>query len=95
MAKTYDIEIFAPGVDRWLEVSSVSNGVDFQARRANTRYRSAKDANKPQFVHLLNGSGTALPRLVAALIETYQQQDGSVELPEVLKPYLRGKTRFA
>jgi seryl-tRNA synthetase len=94
MAKTYDVEIYSPGVDRWLEVSSVSNGTDFQARRGNIRYRSAKDGNKPQFAHILNGSGTALPRLVAALLETYQQEDGSVELPEVLKQYLRGKTRL-
>ena len=94
MAKTYDIEIYAPGVDRWLEVSSVSNGTDFQARRGNIRYRSSADGGKPQFVHMLNGSGTALPRLLATLLETYQQEDGSVELPEVLRPYLRGKTKL-
>ena len=94
MAKTYDIEIYAPGVDRWLEVSSVSNGTDFQARRGNVRCRSSSDGGKPQFVHMLNGSGTALPRLLATLLETYQQEDGSVELPEVLRPYLRGKTKL-
>jgi len=94
MAKTYDIELHSPGVDRWLEVSSVSNGTDFQSRRGNVRYRAAKDGGKPAFAHLLNGSGTALPRLVAALLETYQQEDGSVELPEVLGPYLRGKTKL-
>jgi len=92
MAKTYDIEIYAPGVDKWLEVSSVSNGTDFQARRGNIRYRSVADNNKPQFAHLLNGSGTALPRLVATLLETYQQEDGTVKLPDVLAPYLRGKS---
>ncbi len=94
MAKTYDIEVNAPGVDRWLEVSSVSNGTDFQGRRGNIRYRPAEPGAKPQFVHLLNGSGTALPRIVAALLETYQRADGTVELPEVLGPYLRGKTRL-
>jgi seryl-tRNA synthetase len=94
MTKTYDIEIHSPGVDRWLEVSSVSNGTDFQARRGNVRYRSSADGGKPVFAHMLNGSGTALPRLVAALLETYQNEDGTVDLPDVLAPYLRGKTRL-
>jgi seryl-tRNA synthetase len=94
MAKTYDVEVYAPGVDRWLEVSSVSNGTDFQPRRGNVRYRSAALGGKPQFVHMLNGSGTALPRVLAALLETYQNADGTVDLPEVLHPYMRGKTKL-
>jgi seryl-tRNA synthetase len=85
-AKCYDIEIWAPGIGRWLEVSSCSNFEDFQARRANIRFK--KKGGKPQFVHTLNGSGTALARLVAALLETYQQQDGSVLIPEPLQPFI-------
>jgi seryl-tRNA synthetase len=80
-AKTYDIEVWAPGVGEWLEVSSVSNFRDFQARRMNIRYRPEAGA-KPEIVHTLNGSGVALARTVAALLEVYQQQDGSVRLPE-------------
>ncbi len=95
MAKTYDIEVYSPGVDRWLEVSSVSNGTDFQGRRGAIRYKSNEPGAKPQIAHLLNGSGTALPRIVAALLETYQQEDGSVVLPEVLGPYMRGKTKLS
>ncbi len=86
-AKTYDLEVWAPGVDRWLEVSSASNCVDFQARRANIRYRPEPGA-KPEFVHTLNASGVALPRTVAALLENGQQPDGSVLVPEALRPYL-------
>lgn len=86
-AKCYDLEIYAPGVDQWLEVSSCSNFEDFQARRANIRYRPEAGA-KPEFVHTLNGSGVALPRLVVALLETYQQADGSIIVPEALRPYL-------
>ena len=93
-AKCYDIEIFAPGVDKWLEVSSCSNCEDFQSRRANIRFRRETGA-KPEFVHLLNGSGTALPRLVATLLETYQQEDGSVIIPEPLRPYMRGMERLS
>ncbi|MDF1502522.1 serine--tRNA ligase [Roseisolibacter sp. H3M3-2] len=85
-AKTYDLEVYAPGVDKWLEVSSCSVFTDFQARRANIRYRPAPK-DKPRFVHTLNGSGLALPRIVAALLEHYQQADGSVALPPVLHPY--------
>jgi seryl-tRNA synthetase len=92
-SKTYDIEIFAPGVGKWLEVSSVSNCEDFQSRRANIRFRREQGA-KPEFVHLLNGSGTALPRLVAALLETYQNEDGSVTIPAALRPYLKGLERI-
>lgn len=87
-AKTYDIEVWSPGVEQWLEVSSVSLFTDFQARRASLRYRPAP-GEKPRFVHTLNGSALALPRVMAALLETYQQADGSVVLPEVLTPYAR------
>ncbi|CAN5693658.1 serine--tRNA ligase [soil metagenome] len=86
-AKTYDLEVWAPGVDRWLEVSSCSNCLDFQARRASIRFRSEEGA-RPEFVHTLNGSGVALPRTVIALIENGQCADGTVQLPEVLHPYL-------
>jgi seryl-tRNA synthetase len=86
-AKTYDLEVWAPGVDRWLEVSSCSSCRDFQARRAQIRYRPEAGA-KPEYVHTLNGSGLALPRTVVALLETYQREDGSVAVPEALRPYL-------
>jgi seryl-tRNA synthetase len=86
--KTYDIEMWAPGCGEWLEVSSCSNCGDFQARRANIRYRPEPGA-KPQLVHTLNGSGLALPRVLIAVLESYQQPDGTVLIPEVLKPYLR------
>lgn len=85
--KAYDIEMWAPGCGEWLEVSSCSNCGDFQARRANIRYRPEPQA-KPRFVHTLNGSGLALPRVVIALLENYQQADGSIRVPEVLRPYL-------
>jgi seryl-tRNA synthetase len=85
---TYDLEVWAPGVDRWLEVSSCSNFVDFQARRAGIRFRPAA-GEKPEFAHTLNGSGLALPRTVVAILENGQQPDGSVVVPEVLRPYLR------
>jgi seryl-tRNA synthetase len=84
-AKTYDIEVWSPGQDAYLEVSSCSNFEDFQARRMNLRFKDA--ANKNRFAHTLNGSGLALPRLFAALIETGQQPDDSVRLPEILLPY--------
>ena len=86
-AKSYDIEMWAPGVGEWLEVSSCSNCGDFQARRANIRYRSSPE-DKPRYVHTLNGSGLALPRVVIALMENYQQADGSIAIPEVLQPYM-------
>jgi seryl-tRNA synthetase len=86
--KTYDIEMWAPGCGEWLEVSSCSNCGDFQARRANIRYRPEPGA-KPQLVHTLNGSGLALPRVLIAVLENSQQPDGTVLIPEVLKPYLR------
>ncbi|MFC1873453.1 serine--tRNA ligase [Chloroflexota bacterium] len=85
--KTYDIEMWAPGCEEWLEVSSCSDCGDFQARRANVRYRPSPDA-KPQFVHTLNGSGLALPRVMIAIMENYQQADGSIVVPEVLRPYV-------
>jgi seryl-tRNA synthetase len=90
-ARTFDIEVYAPGVDQWLEVSSVSWFSDYQARRANVRYRPA-DAKKPEVVHTLNGSALAVPRVWAALVETHRQADGSVRIPDVLHPYLRGTT---
>lgn len=92
-AMTYDLEAWAPGVGAWLEVSSCSNFTDYQARRANIRFRAAK-GEKPRFVHTLNGSGLAFPRTIACLIEHYQQPDGSVAVPEVLRPYL-GTDRIA
>ena len=85
-AKTYDLEVWAPGVGKWLEVSSSSVFDDFQARRANIRYRPAA-GEKPRFVHTLNASGLAFPRTIAAILEHYQQADGSVTLPEPLRPY--------
>jgi seryl-tRNA synthetase len=91
-AKQYDIEIWAPGMKKFLEVSSVSNFTDFQARRANIRFREGKA--KPQFVHTINGSGTALPRLFVALLESCQQSDGSLLLPEALRPYMNGLERI-
>ncbi len=86
---TYDLEVWAPGCDEWLEVSSVSNCGDFQARRGNIKYRPAPGA-KPEFVHTLNGSGLGLPRTLIAVIENYQQADGSIVIPEVLRPWMGG-----
>jgi seryl-tRNA synthetase len=87
--KSYDIEMWAPACGEWLEVSSCSNCGDFQARRANIRFRPQPGA-KTQFVHTLNGSGLALPRVVIAIMENYQQSDGSIALPQALKPYMGG-----
>ncbi|MEK7706946.1 MAG: aminoacyl--tRNA ligase-related protein, partial [Verrucomicrobiota bacterium] len=86
-AKTYDIEVWSPGQGSYLEVSSVSNCEEFQARRMNLRYKTVSGENR--FPHVLNGSGTALARLFVALIETYQQADGSVTIPSPLQPYLK------
>jgi seryl-tRNA synthetase len=86
-ARCYDLEVWAPGVGKWLEVSSCSTFVDFQARRANIRYRPAQ-GEKPKFVYTLNGSGLAFPRIIAGILEHYQQPDGSVTVPEVLRPYV-------
>ena len=88
-AMKFDVEVWAPGCGEWLEVSSCSNFRDFQARRARIRYRPEPRA-KPEFVHTLNGSGLALPRVLIAVIETYQQADGSVRIPDVLLPYMGG-----
>lgn len=89
-AKCYDIDVWAPGVEEWLEVSSCSNCTDFQARRANIRYRPTPDA-RPQYVHTLNGSGLALPRVMIAIMENYQQADGSIRVPEVLQDFVGAK----
>ncbi|MFW5799022.1 MAG: serine--tRNA ligase, partial [Planctomycetota bacterium] len=91
-AKCYDIEVYAPGVDRYLECSSCSNFESFQARRMNLRYRD--EQNKTRVCHTLNGSGVALPRTMVALLETYQQADGSVTVPEVLRGYMGGLERI-
>nr|MBP7309974.1 serine--tRNA ligase [Candidatus Cloacimonadota bacterium] len=85
--RTYDLEVWAPGVQKYLEVSSVSNFGEFQARRANIRYKDA--TGKVRHLHTLNGSGLATPRLMIALLETYQQADGSILIPEVLNPWMR------
>ena len=85
-AKSFDLEMWAPGSDEWLEVSSCSNCTDFQARRASIRYRPDPSA-RPRLVHTLNASGLALPRVIIAILENFQQADGSVEIPEVLRPY--------
>ncbi len=85
-AKCYDIEAYAPGADKYLEISSCSNFTDFQARRCNIRFKTS--GKKTAFVHTLNGSGVALARTVIALLETHQREDGSVEIPEALRPYM-------
>ncbi|MDD5019608.1 MAG: serine--tRNA ligase [Candidatus Omnitrophica bacterium] len=87
--KCYDLEAYAPGMDKWLEVSSCSNFGDFQARRANIRFRN-KETKKLEYVHTLNGSGVAMARTVIALIENHQQKDGSILIPEILRPYMGG-----
>jgi seryl-tRNA synthetase len=92
-ARKYDLEVWAPGVERWLEVSSCSNFGDYQARRMAVRYRPEPGA-RPQLVHTLNGSGLALARIVAAILETYQTPDGEVRVPDVLRPYM-GVDRIA
>ena len=86
VVKTYDVELWAPGCEEWLEVSSCSSCTDFQARRANVRYRPEEGA-RPRFVHTLNGSGLGIPRTMIAIMEHYQQPDGSIAVPEVLRPY--------
>jgi seryl-tRNA synthetase len=86
-SKCYDIEIWAPGMRGWLEVSSCSNFEDFQARRGNIRFRE-KTTGKLSYVHTLNGSGVAFARLIIAILENYQQKDGTVEIPDVLRPYM-------
>ncbi len=86
---TYDVEMWAPGCNEWLEVSSVSNVTDFQARRANIRYRP-EEGGKTKFVHTLNGSGLGLPRTLIGVMENYQQEDGSIVVPDVLRPWMGG-----
>jgi len=92
-AKTYDVETWAPGAGEWMEVSSISNCTDFQARRANIRFRRETGA-KPEFPHTLNGSGLALPRTMIAILENYQQPDGSIEVPEPLRKFMGGAERI-
>ena len=92
-ARTYDVEVWSSGVGEWLEVSSVSNCRDFQARRANIRFRR-EAGGKPEFPHTLNGSGLALPRTMIAIMENYQREDGSIEVPAVLRPFMGGIARI-
>jgi seryl-tRNA synthetase len=92
-AKTFDIEVWLPGQDGYREISSCSSCTDFQARRANIRYRP-EATGKPRFVHTLNGSGLAVGRTLIAVLENYQQQDGSVVVPEALRPYMGGLERI-
>jgi seryl-tRNA synthetase len=87
-AKTYDLEVWMPSYGRYVEISSCSNFLDFQARRANIKYRP-EPGKKPEFVHTLNGSGVAVGRTVAAILENFQRSDGSVEVPEALRPYMK------
>ena len=90
-AKTYDLEVWLPGQDQYREISSCSNCTDFQARRANIRFKRGK---KPEFVHTLNGSGLAVGRTLIAILENYQEADGTVRVPEVLQPYMGGQSRI-
>jgi seryl-tRNA synthetase len=85
-ARTFDVEVWSPGVGEWLEVSSVSNCTDFQARRANIRFRRGT-GEKPEFVHTLNGSALAIGRTLVAILENYQRADGSIEIPQALRPH--------
>jgi seryl-tRNA synthetase len=88
-AKTYDLEVWSPGVQKWLEVSSCSTCKDFQSRRLNTKYKSGSGKKKKtKFVHLLNGSGLALPRILVAIMENYQREDGHIEIPQALRAYM-------
>ena len=93
MARTYDIEVWIPSMGIYKEVSSVSNANDYQARRNNTKFRDSK-TGKPQFVHTLNGSGLATSRVFPALIEQYQNEDGSITVPEVLRPFMGGQEKI-
>ena len=93
-ARQFDVEIYAPGVDRWLEASSCSWFSDYQARRANIRYKPA-DGGSPVFAHTLNGSALAVPRVLAVLLEQYRNADGSVTIPDALLPYCRGATAIS
>jgi seryl-tRNA synthetase len=91
MAK-FDLELWAPGCNEWLEVSSCSNFGDFQARRARIRFKNKDAKEKSRFVHTLNGSGLALPRTLIGIIETYQRADGRIDVPAALQPYFGGAT---
>ena len=93
-AKTYDLEVWLPSAGMYREISSCSNFEDFQARRANIRFRREPKA-RPEFVHTLNGSGVAVGRTTAAILENYQNADGSVTVPEALRPYLGGLPRIS
>ena len=93
MARTYDVEVYIPSMDTYYEVSSVSNSKDYQARRGNMRYKKAD--GKIEFLHTLNGSGLATSRLMVGLIETYQNEDGSVTIPEVLRPFMNGLSKIS
>jgi seryl-tRNA synthetase len=92
-AKKYDVEVWMPNYNSYREISSCSNLEDFQARRANIRFRRETNG-KMEFVHTLNGSGLAVGRTLAAILENYQQEDGSVIIPEILRPYMRGIDRI-
>jgi seryl-tRNA synthetase len=92
-AKTYDIEVWLPGMNAFKEISSCSNYEAFQARRASIRMRRA-EGDKPEFVHTLNGSGLPVGRTIVAILENYQRPDGSVAIPEALRPYMRGQTEI-
>jgi seryl-tRNA synthetase len=89
-AKTYDIEVWLPSQEKYREISSCSNFTDFQARRMRTRYRN--EQNKPELIHTLNGSGLAVGRTLLAIMENYQESDGSITIPEVLRPLMNGAT---
>jgi seryl-tRNA synthetase len=93
-ARTYDLEVWLPGQDRYREISSCSNCTDFQARRMVARWRNPA-TGKPELVHTLNGSGVAAGRALIAVMENYQNADGSITVPEVLRPYMGGATRLA
>src|SRR5439155_24700332 len=93
MAKTYDLEVWMPGQNRYVEISSCSTAEDYQARRADIKFRPAAGAHA-EYLHTLNGSGLAVGRTLAAVLECYQQADGSVEIPEVLRPYLGGRNEL-
>ena len=90
MRETWDIEVYIPSMGGYKEVSSVSNAGDYQARRGNIRFRR-EDSKKPEFLHTLNGSGLATSRIFPAILEQFQQADGSVRIPEVLRPYMNGQ----
>ena len=87
--QTFDLEVWMPGMNAWVEISSCSQYGDFQARRCNTRFRAGRDA-RPEYVHTMNGSGLAAGRTLAAVLENYQQANGAVVVPEVLRPYMGG-----